>query len=122
MEHLLRLSGLLGEQEEGKTDLGLLEKRLAQRAGSEHSSPSNPDRFQRPSRSQPSGQDSPQRRASTPRAASPGVPIVKKEPDQHQADADDNLAEMMDSLMTNNYGETRYIGRNLKAPESPHAC
>ncbi len=110
MEHLLRLSGLLGEQEEGKTDLGILEQRLAQRAASEHSSPGNSDRQPRPSRSQASGQHSPQRATSTPPTAhSPGPPVVKKEPEHEQAETDD-LAEMMDSLMTNNYGETRYIG------------
>lgn len=46
---------------------------------------------------------------------------VKKELEQDLTDTDD-LAEMMDSLMTNNFGETRYIGEHMRPPSLPGFC
>lgn len=111
MEHLLRLSGLLGEKEEGKTDLGILEQRLAQRAASEQGSPASiSERLPSVARSQVTAQET-QRKASdqSPGSSSPAR-TVKKENGPESPEVDD-LAEMMDSLVTNNYGETRYIGK-----------
>ena len=117
MEHLLRLSGLLGEKEQGKTDLSVLEQRLAQRtAASDQGSPAshsesrlpNPPPTQGSQRGSPRPTHTPSSRASSPAS-------VKKEKECSSSDVDD-LAEMMDSLVTNNHGETRYIGEQ----ESSH--
>lgn len=110
MEHLLRLSGLLGIDEEGQTDLGVLEKRLAQRA-SEHGSPASDHNRVRTS-SQPhvsSGPHSPSSRSSS---TAPKT-TLEKELEQGNTKPDggvNDLADLMDSLVTNNQGETRYIG------------
>ncbi|KXX81750.1 Transcriptional activator protein acu-15 [Madurella mycetomatis] len=114
MEHLLKLSGLLGEDDNGATDLGTLEKKLvekhqqsrqASQAASDPTSPSQPA----------SGQDG---NASTPRSslASPeptkegdkGRSLTPEKEEEPEEVAE--LSEMMCSLVTNNEGETRYIG------------
>ncbi|GAB0138423.1 hypothetical protein EsDP_00006658 [Epichloe bromicola] len=130
MEHLLRLSGLLSEDDNG-LDLGALEKKLTEaslRASTGAASPPSPS------------QTTPAREAnsSTPHSivASPGHAKDKdkdkendKEKDEKRksvtpaapaAPADENddedeeeveaLSEMMCSLVTNQSGETRYIG------------
>lgn len=113
MEALLRMSGLLGEDDSGKTDLGTLEKRLAdkQAAGSSGAissfgSPSSPNMRRERSVSTHdtppvTGAPSPNTTAPTPDAPA-GRPLNAK-----QVEA---LADQMCSLVTNNCGETRYIG------------
>ena len=115
MEALLRLSGLLGEDDSGRTDLGTLEKRLAdkQAAGScgivsSLASPVSPshharDRSVSAHQTPPvtTGVPSPNTAAPTPDASN-GRPLNTK-----QVEA---LADQMCSLVTNNCGETRYIG------------
>lgn len=117
----MRLSGVLPEDDDGSTDLATLEKRLAdkaaqsQRDGSSatpaahnaseehmHSSPSHLARRVEDTPVQP-GLPSP-----TSGAASPEPPKPTTENKE-----DDTLAEMMCSLVTNNYGETRYIGMSI---------
>ena len=109
METLLKLSGLLSEEDVGKTDLGILERRLASRSTTSEStmqrktsatmtSAGNP--------STPSLQSTPQVDViSTPRTSGTS-PDSPKEP-EHEVEA---LSDMMCSLVTNNCGETRYIG------------
>lgn len=110
MESLLRLSGLLSEEDGGKTDLGTLEKRLADRsvllAAKNNSSGPNPigqtvNAVTPTHHSTPRG-DSNQSPKTT--IASPGSP-KESEPEL------DTLSDMMCSLVTNNCGETRYIGK-----------
>ncbi|KAF4978656.1 hypothetical protein FZEAL_4999 [Fusarium zealandicum] len=121
MEHLLRLSGLLDEED---GDLGALEKKLMERnqksrqasmaAASTPPSPSRPPSI-------PSALDGAE---STPQSSMTSPKPTIKE-DKHKAvtpapaadDAENEdkeevevLSEMMCSLVTNNYGETRYIG------------
>jgi hypothetical protein len=133
MEHLLRLSGLLGENEVAQTDLGVLEQRLSERAQSARNSgspmsdhrKSMVDSMNRRSRS--TGGTPPSQRDVTPspkEEADMGKDLdatakaifaedlkqcndIGEEVDKKSMD---NLAEMMDSLITNNQGETRYIG------------
>ncbi|KAF7543926.1 hypothetical protein G7Z17_g10352 [Cylindrodendrum hubeiense] len=125
MEHLLRLSGLL-DDEEGDVDLGVLEKKLMERNRQSRqtslattSSPASPSQ----ATSAPSATDG---AGSTPQSSftSPAPAAVKDENVKHKSmspaeDKDKNpegqeeveaLSEMMCSLVTNNYGETRYIG------------
>lgn len=112
MESLMRLSGVLPEDDDGSTDLATLEKRLADRAGqSATPKPATPQ----------------ERRASTVHhtteqsegtSTQPGLPSPRSgttspEPAQQNSKGgkdEDALAEMMCSLVTNNCGETRYIG------------
>ncbi|CEI38860.1 hypothetical protein FVEN_g11259 [Fusarium venenatum] len=133
MEHLLRLSGLLDEDDD---DLGALEKRLMERqqksrqasmaVGSGPTSPTHsasaPSAIDGAALTPQSSLTSPnsiakdeKRKSVTPApsAAPPTAPAANangeeakpEEPEEVEA-----LSEMMCSLVTNNYGETRYIG------------
>ncbi|KAL3474168.1 fungal-specific transcription factor domain-containing protein [Aspergillus californicus] len=114
MESLLRLSGLLSE-DDGKTDLGTLEKRLADRSmapGHQSTNNSNsPTRFNMV----PNGHSQPAStsRHSTPRIDSHSSPRTAATSPDSQKDSEnevEGLSDMMCSLVTNNCGETRYIG------------
>jgi hypothetical protein len=109
MEALLKMSGLLTEEDGGKTDLGTLEKRLAEKAtpnedGSRRNS-------LKPSNGTESHHSTPQHLEthSSPRTsvASPGSEKEKEKEKEAEVEA---LSDMMCSLVTNNCGETRYIG------------
>ncbi|KAL8998507.1 MAG: hypothetical protein Q9169_002450 [Polycauliona sp. 2 TL-2023] len=112
MEALLKLSGLLNDDDVDRTDLSMLEKRLADKT------------IGRPNATPPS--DTPQLSVSRPRSAtesnpslqqgnklpspqsstaSPGPPPAEKPEAEVEA-----LSDMMCSLVTNSSGETRYIG------------
>jgi hypothetical protein len=109
------ISGLLNEDDNGRTDLGTLEKRLAEKNNSRRASQvpgSNPTS---PSQSTPN-----EGSGSTPRStlASPEPQSQSKngdkrhstvEPERPQEEVEE-LSDMMCSLVTNNCGETRYIG------------
>ncbi|KAF2107485.1 fungal-specific transcription factor domain-containing protein [Lophiotrema nucula] len=115
METLMRLSGVIPEDDDGSTDLATIERRLADRAGTSGSA-------------EPQGRASeePSRRASSvhlvqkPTPVQPGLPSPRsgttspeppRETTEGTGDKDeDALAELMCSLVTNNCGETRYIG------------
>ncbi|KAI0490951.1 N-terminal binuclear Zn cluster-containing protein [Xylaria cf. heliscus] len=118
MESLLRLSGLLGEDDEA-TDLATLEKRLAEkRQQSKHGSLASQASLSNPTSpsqatSGPDGLDSaPQSALTSPE------PIKEREfkrdhsppPDGKSEEEVEALSEMMCSLVTNPQGETRYIG------------
>lgn len=93
MEHLLRLSGLLPEGDEDTVDLGDLERRLRESANSSQRAPSHVGRSS-------SGTPS-----SSTLQSNSGSPIVTK--DEVEVEA---LSDQMCSLVTNNCGETRFIG------------
>ncbi|KOC18004.1 fungal specific transcription factor domain protein [Aspergillus flavus AF70] len=114
MESLLRLSGLLSE-DDGKTDLGTLEKRLADRslgntALNSLKSPTN--KFNGSSATSQS-QHTTASRHSTPRMDSHSSPHTAatspNSPKESETEVE-GLSDMMCSLVTNNCGETRYIG------------
>jgi hypothetical protein len=110
MESLLKMSGLLSDEDAGKTDLGTLEKRLAEKV----SSNSEPKRREstKPMVSS-SGVDShhstPQRDTHSSPRNSITTPISDNEKVKNEEV--ENLSDMMCSLVTNNCGEMRYIGR-----------
>ncbi|KAI9717736.1 MAG: hypothetical protein M1812_004465 [Candelaria pacifica] len=109
MESLLKLSGLISEEDGGKTDLGTLEKRLAdksQRDGVPSSQASNGSA----SVPQPSISGSNQNTPQQDTTSSPQNPITSPEPPQRKEEEVEALSDMMCSLVTNNCGETRYIG------------
>lgn len=111
MESLLRLSGLLSEDDGGRTDLGTLEKRLADRSvANGPSSSRNANRFVVPSTSQQTSASY----QSTPRMDSHSSPRTTPTSPESQKESEaevEGLSDMMCSLVTNNSGETRYIGR-----------
>lgn len=118
MESLMRLSGVLPEDDDGSTDLATIEKRLADRAGQYSQTAEAETPGIRPSEERrPSSVQLTQKSADTP--VQPGLPSPRSgttspEPQRQSSGEDkeeDTLAEMMCSLVTNNYGETRYIGR-----------
>lgn len=113
MESLLRMSGLLSHDDPSATDLSVLEKRLAQRNSSPLSSSSRLD-----SEKTVSNQ-------GTPKARDDGTPnSISNSPNKHKSGEEpqdptrkqpeefEELSDMMCSLMTNKFGETRFIGRS----------
>lgn len=117
MESLLRLSGLLSEDDNGRTDLGTLEKRLADKnLSSQRGSTGPASNPTSPTQSTPN-----EGTGSTPRSAltSPEPPSKSghgerrngtAEPEKPAEEGVEALSDMMCSLVTNNCGETRYIG------------
>ena len=128
MEALLKLSGLLNEDDgEQATDLGTLERKLADKTnGKNHEAPaadtpltlenSPPTQTHTPrsdSVSQPRASSNPQlltpqtNKLPSPKSstASPNQQTDKKPEEEVEA-----LSDMMCSLVTNNCGESRYIG------------
>ncbi|KAI0122808.1 fungal-specific transcription factor [Xylariales sp. AK1849] len=114
MESLLRLSGILGE-DDGATDLSTLEKRLAEKhqqsrqASQVASNPTSPSQTT-------SGQDG---TASTPQSSLTSPEPTRDDdkrrnssvPSEKQSEGEvEALSDMMCSLVTNQSGETRYIG------------
>jgi len=111
MESLLRLSGLLSEDDNGKTDLGTLEKRLADRTNA-LSMARNAKQFTTPNATQQPFTS----HNTTPRMDSQSSPrtAATSPESQNQSEGEvEALSDMMCSLVTNNCGETRYIGMVL---------
>jgi hypothetical protein len=108
METLMRLSGVLPEDDDGSTDLATLERRLADRAG-QSATPRNSEIEDRRASMAPSANGTP----AQPALPSPRSGTASPEPEKQtngENKEEDALAEMMCSLVTNNCGETRYIG------------
>ena len=124
MESLLKMSGLLTEEEAGRTDLGTLEKRLADKATSSGARAESPN----PSRSttgshtavQESQSNTPTHDSQSSPQDSAATPGAEGKDDKQKADVE-NLSDMMCSLVTNNVGETRYIGRCSTLSTCPQA-
>lgn len=119
MESLLRLSGLLSEDDDGSTDLGTLEKRLANKTAqrtSQNVNPTTPKTDASPSTGQNDDPETPRDTPNLSALPSPTSPAVsteeskktEKEKNEPEVEA---LSDMMCSLVTNNCGETRYIGK-----------
>lgn len=109
----MRLSGVLPEDDDGSTDLATIEKRLTDRAGrSETPKDTSEDRRQStvPRSGVSTHTGTPvQHTLPSPRSGT-ASPEPETQPQGKGKDGEDALAEMMCSLVTNNYGETRYIG------------
>jgi hypothetical protein len=114
MESLMRLSGVLPEDDDGSTDLATLEKRLHDRAR-QTATPKAPSPNDRRASSVHHTTELPEGTTPTqPGLPSPRSGTASPEPAPQQNPRpekdEDALAEMMCSLVTNNCGETRYIG------------
>lgn len=143
MEHLLRLSGiypvarlqlgmiltsptgLLGDDDNGATDLGTLERKLAEKTAqsrqTSQAAASNPTSPSQAASAQDGNNSTPRSSLASPlpeaprdnsgeKRASIAPEKVDKEETEQEVSA---LSEMMCSLVTNNNGETRYIGKSL---------
>lgn len=113
MESLLKMSGLLSDEDAGKTDLGTLEKRLAEKVSS-NSEPkrresTKPMALSSAPPSADSHHSTPQRDTHSSPRNSITTPTAENEKVKNEEV--ENLSDMMCSLVTNNCGETRYIGR-----------
>lgn len=108
MEQLLKISGLITDEEAGRTDLGAIERRLAEKNRSQslrtNSPKSNADTPNGPSQRHDSKAGTPQNSNLSPRESvnSPGSSSGRPEVE--------NISDMMCSLVTSQSGETRYIG------------
>lgn len=117
MESLMRLSGVLPEDDDGSTDLATIEKRLADRAGRSATPRQSMSEDRRQSIVPQSGTSTNDGTPAQPTLPSPRSGTASPEPETQEEgeekgkDGEDALAEMMCSLVTNNYGETRYIGQ-----------
>jgi Fungal specific transcription factor domain len=113
MESLLKMSGLLSDEDAGKTDLGTLEKRLAEKVSS-NSEPKRRESTKPIVSPVPPGADShhstPQRDTHSSPRNSITTPMSDNEKEKNEEV--ENLSDMMCSLVTNNCGETRYIGKD----------
>ncbi|KAF2229799.1 hypothetical protein EV356DRAFT_493112 [Viridothelium virens] len=118
MESLLRLSGLLSEEDGSGTDLGTLERRLQDKTASKAGTPnrnSDSERSNSTSRPEPPPQPPSQSEHTTPQQPALASPAsITTSPDMGKENKSEEeveaLSDMMCSLVTNNCGETRYIG------------
>lgn len=115
MESLLRLSGLLEEGDNGKTDLATLEKRLARKSAARKETTPSSSTDRQASTARASSTESGHYDSSTPNSPLPSPQTSHSSPDTEKRTQEEveALSDMMCSLVTNNDGETRYIGRAL---------
>ncbi|GAM84826.1 hypothetical protein ANO11243_028270 [Dothideomycetidae sp. 11243] len=117
MESLLRMSGLLAEDDGGKTDLGTLEKRLADKVAARGASVTSPTEASSPpnqkqrSHGSASAGGTPQIAAiSSPQSADHASPGSTSHTQGQSKEDVEALADQMCSLVTNTQGESRYFG------------
>lgn len=114
MEALLKLSGLLSDEDVDRTDLGTLEKKLADKTISRSNEATPADSPPSLTVSQPPATLSPHTPApQTNKIPSPQSSSASpKQPEENKPEEEvEALSDMMCSLVTNNCGETRYIGK-----------
>ena len=125
MESLMRLSGVLPEDDDGSTDLATIEKRLTDRAGRSETPRQSLSEDRRQETVPQSGASTNNGTPAAPTLPSPrsgtASPEPETQPEGKGKEGEDALAEMMCSLVTNNYGETRYIGR-IRRRTTPCNC
>ena len=118
MESLLRLSGLLSEEDNGRTDLGTLEKRLADKQQKSGGTPSKQSTRSTSvvnrSSSESVRNTPPGEAASTP----PGSTVTSPESQKDAEEEVEALSDMMCSLVTNNCGESRFFGTDTSSARS----
>ncbi|KAE9992947.1 hypothetical protein EG327_007255 [Venturia inaequalis] len=109
MESLLRLSGVVSNEDADATDLGTLEKRLAEKtaASQREDSPANRNSASAQSKDGSSNANTPQQTVTSPDSVNDSPEPEKEGQTEAEVEA---LSDMMCSLVTNNCGETRYIG------------
>ncbi len=112
MESLLKMSGLLNDDD---GDLGTVEKRLADKTSnrSNRGTPVDSPARRSKSLSQPrSPIESPQPTPQSDKIPTPPDSTKSPDPQKQTEEEVEALSDRMCSLVTNNCGETRYIGRS----------
>ncbi|KAK5945477.1 hypothetical protein PMZ80_002682 [Knufia obscura] len=109
MEQLLKMSGLISDEEAGRSDLAAIERRLAEKHKSQPKTTSSPKLSLDTPNSSAQRNDSqagtPSINNMSPRESVTSPGSVSDKPEQIE-----NISDMMCSLVTNGSGETRYIG------------
>jgi hypothetical protein len=120
LSSVLTYTGLLNEDDNGRTDLGTLEKRLAEKDMSRRASaipggshPTSPSQATQSTPQQDANSSSPQSSLTSPEPQSE-KDVEKRDEPQKTPEEVEALSDMMCSLVTNNCGETRYIGKQSK--------
>lgn len=108
MESLLKMSGLLQEED----NLGTLEKRLADKTSSQSDggTPTRVSGRSPASESQSNSFNTPHDTPQLEKMPTPRSSMASPEPPKQKEQEVEELSDMMCSLVTNNCGETRYIG------------
>jgi hypothetical protein len=106
---------LLPEDDEGAMDLGTLEKRLAEKAaasGKETSRDKDSGKaLSSPEQEESIEADTPRLHSQSPTVGASPEPTAASAPESKKKENEvEALSDMMCSLVTNNCGETRYIG------------
>jgi hypothetical protein len=113
MESLLRKSGLLSEDDD-RTDLATIEKRLAEQVANGKSKESTPAKS--PGGTEPacgpSASDGHNPPPHKEKRGSSGGPSAAPNGQKQEEEDVEALSDLMCSLVTNNCGETRFIGAN----------
>ena len=112
MEALLKLSGVINDEDGDRADLQTLERRLASKSRSQ-SKPVSPAKSPSGSVSDGRRRQSGTTHGSSPQADKIPIPLDIRgspEPTKEKEEEVEALSDLMCSLVTNNCGETRYIG------------
>lgn len=116
MEQLLKMSGLLTDEEANKSDLGAIEKRLAEKTRSQSIQSGSP----KPGTEPLTTLNTADPQIQTPQnVTSPRDSVASPSSGSGKASETENLTDMMCSLVTNGNGETRYIGRSIFRCRTP---
>jgi len=109
MEQLLKMSGLITDEDAGRSDLGAIERRLAEK----HKTHPNRTASPKPSLDTPnSSSHRVESQTGTPSTnISPRESVASPGSTGDRAEQIENISDMMCSLVTNGSGETRYIGK-----------
>ena len=111
MESLLRLSGLLSQDDDGKTDLGTLESKLAYKVHGSSTEGSSKQSDREASVSVREDSVSAHEFSHRTNATSPQSTVSQEQASAKKSEEEvEALSDMMCSLVTNNHGETKYIG------------
>lgn len=113
------MAGLLDDNDNGRMDLGTLEKRLSEAKNSSRRTSmaiSNPTSPAQSTPGKEGNTDSPKSSLTSPEPQKEQLPKTKENSPDEKTDKEkeeevEQLSDMMCSLVTNNCGETRYIGK-----------
>lgn len=114
MEQLFKISGLITDEEAGRSDLGAIERRLAEKfkAGSSRTASPKLSSVDTPNSAQRAGDSHVS--SPYPANASPRDSVSSTVGGEQDKSLDvESISDAMCSLVTNGAGETRYIGMSV---------
>ena len=118
MENLLKMSGLLSQEDLTATDLNTIEQRLAKRTSSPQDSSTESRKnslkaaSNAPTPPQSGSMITPPGTVGSPSAQSMSLADESRKDDPSDEHELNKLSDMMCTLMTNSAGETRFLGRS----------